>query len=265
MRFRRGPGNGMRRWSYGRVLPWLVVTARRQPALVWVAAAVVPAVVGYLVAVLVLFPAPIFAATRSVPRVIGQSLTEAREALERAGLDVEQAEAVPHPRAPRGTVIWQDPPAKTSVPEGTTVRLGVSAGAQRVPVPDLTGYDVELARQLIEAAGLRVDRVDATQAPVPRNVVVNTRPPAGTPLGPNGAVTLVVSVGAPTITVPSLAGLTLDEARAALEEAGLTLGEWYYRTTALGSPGTIFRQTPDAGTLSAPGTAVNVVVARRRR
>jgi serine/threonine-protein kinase len=71
-----------------------------------------------------------------------------------------------------------------------------------------------------------------------------------------------VSVGAPTIVVPDLAGLTLEEARAVLEQAGLTLGT-YFRRASSARPGTIVEQRPAAGTLAAPGVAVDVILARR--
>jgi serine/threonine-protein kinase len=79
---------------------------------------------------------------------------------------------------------------------------------------------------------------------------------------PGGSITLIVSLGAATIRVPSLRGLTVEEARLALETAGLALGTWFGQVTTEVAPGEVFYQEPSAGTLSAPGTAVNVRVAR---
>lgn len=228
----------------------------------WVVILAAPTLAGYVFAMLVLFPAPIFASAQTVPRVVGTESDAAQATLEGAGLTVGITEQVPHPEQPRGTVVWQDPPPGVRVAEGSAVQLFVSSGPQRVPVPDLTGYEARLAQQLITAAGLRMARIDSTQAPVPAGVVVNTRPPAGTTLLPGSGVTLVVSVGAPTITVPDLRALTRDDARWALEQVGLTLGTALYRTSGLADPGTIIGQDPAAGTLTAPGTAVNVTLAR---
>lgn len=220
------------------------------------------AVLGYAVAALLLFPAPILASRTSVPRVIGSDLQAAREAIARAGLKPEKAEEVRHPTLAPGTVVWQDPPPGVVVPQGTSVQLSVSTGPQRVPVPDVTGYDQSLGTELLEAAGLRVGAIESAQTAVPKGVIVNTRPPAGAALVPGGRVTVVVSVGAPTIVVPDLQGLTLEEARAALEQAGLSLGT-YFRRTSSARAGTIIEQRPAAGTLTAPGVAVDVILARR--
>ncbi|MDH4043434.1 MAG: PASTA domain-containing protein [Gemmatimonadota bacterium] len=221
-------------------------------------------VVGYGFAATILFPAPMFAARHSVPRVIGATEEAARETLRSAGFGVGAVDRAPHATVPQGAVFWQDPPPDVVALEATDVALTVSTGPQRVPVPDVAGYDAEDARRLIEGAGLRVGSTESTQAPTPRNVAVNTRPPAGATLPPGTDIVLVVSVGAATIRVPTLLGLTLDEARLALETAGLALGTSFAQTTDAAAPGEIFYQEPSAGTLSAPGTVVNVRMARSR-
>jgi serine/threonine-protein kinase len=218
------------------------------------------AAVGYAIAALIFFPAPIFAASKSVPRVIGMNLEAAQAAIAGAGLTTDRADDVRHPTAPPGTVVWQDPPPDVVVPQGSSVHLEVSQGPQRIPIPDVVGYEQAIARNLMEAAGLTVS-VDSAQTAAPKGVVVNTRPPAGRALVPGTRVTLVVSVGAPTIPIPDLTGLTLEEARAVLEQAGLTLGT-YFRRTSDQRPGTVIEQRPLPGTLGAPGVAVDVIVAR---
>lgn len=236
-------------------------TVRRGVA-VWGGALVGAFVVGYLIAAIMLFPAPLFSASISVPRVLGMPRDAASRVLDDAGLAVGAVETATHPTAARGDVVWQDPPPGVALEEGAPVQLTVSAGPSRIPVPDLAGYDGDLAGRLIQAAGLRVERVDSTQAPVPQGVVVNTRPPAGTPLLPGGGIVMVVSVGAPTITVPDLMGFTPEEAEAILQQVGLTLGTLARGRSAAAPPGTIVEQTPAAGTLAAPGRAVDVTLAR---
>jgi eukaryotic-like serine/threonine-protein kinase len=148
------------------------------------------------------------------------------------------------------------------VTSGTTVDLALSAGPQRVLVPDVAGYEEAAARLLVESAGLMVT-TEQTQTSAPKNVVVNSRPPAGTALNPGRAVTLVVSAGAPTITVPDVVGLTLQDARMRIEEAGLRAGTPLRRSTSVAQPGVVIEQRPQAGTLGAPGTSVDLVVAQQ--
>ncbi len=222
-------------------------------------------VIGYLFAATLVFPAPLIVHSKSIPRVIGADTTNARTTLSTAGFNVRTVESVTHPSAARGTVVWQDPPPSVVAPEGSTVEVSVSAGPQRVSLPDVTGFELGLAQMLIEKAGLIVARVERAQTAAPRGVAVNTRPPAGSFLLPGSGVTLVVSQGAPTITIPNLVGLTPDSARAALEDAGLQLGVESRRTVPSAQAGSIIQQNPGAGTLAAPGIAVDVVIARERR
>jgi len=142
------------------------------------------------------------------------------------------------------------------------VTLVVSNGPPKIPVPDVAGLDGELAQRLVAAAGLTVSQVESVQAAAPRGIAMLTRPPASTVLSPGAPVTVVVSRGAPTISVPGLLGLSQADARTRLEVEGLQLGTVARRRTGDASPGTVVAQRPAAGTLASPGTVVDIVVAR---
>lgn len=238
------------------------VGGKRRSRIVTAAALVTAFLFGYVVAATLLFPAPIFPRSQDVPRLLGMPLSEAGEELQSLGLSVADTEYVSHPETPAGRVVWQDPPASVAVPEGARLTLAVSRGPRPVQVPDVTGYDREVAMQLIEAAGLTVARVDTGVAPAERGVVVSSSPTAGRSLNPGSGVGLFVSVGNATIRIPDVTGLSVEEATVLLEEAGLVLGRTRTRTTSVHEPDLIFEQSPAGGTLSAPGAAVNVIVAR---
>jgi serine/threonine-protein kinase len=190
------------------------------------------------------------------------AVSDAERELESIGLAVAATELVSHPEYEQGRVVWQDPPPAVAVPEGARVSLAVSRGPRPVQVPDVTGYERDVAIQLIIAAGLSVSRVDTGLAPAERGVVVSSDPTAGRSLNPGSGVGIFVSVGTATIRIPNVVGLTVDEATVVLEEAGLILGTARTRTTNNNEPDLIFEQSPAEGTLSAPGAAVNVTVAR---
>ncbi len=217
---------------------------------------------GYLLAYLVMFPAPLLPGHESVPRLLGLTQAEAQAQLKSASLRAQDGGTESDATAPQGTVVWQDPPPGVLAPEQTPVTLVVSGGPPRVPVPDVAGFDGSIARRLIAAAGLTVGRAESIQAPTPRGVVMQTQPSAGSVLTPGGSVALVVSRGQPTITVPNLLGLSQADARARLESEGLRVGSATHRRTAEASPGTVVAQRPAAGTLAASGTIVDIVVAR---
>lgn len=217
---------------------------------------------GYLTAYLVIFPSPLLHGKDVVPRVIGLTLSEATKAVKKAGLQVQDGGSEPDPAAPKGVVTWQDPPGGVNAPAGLRVTLVSSDGPSKIPVPDVTGLQGGLAQRLVAAAGLTASPAESVQAAAPPGITMVSRPPAGTLLAPGSAVTVVVSRGAPTITVPDLLGMSQADARTRVELEGLQLGTVTRRRTRETNPGTVVAQQPVAGSLAAAGTVVDIVVAR---
>ncbi len=239
-----------------------VTPVDRRRAVRWALSGLGALVAGYLAAYLFIFPAPILPGHEAVPRALGLSLAEAQTLLQKAQLAFGDGGVEPHPTAPQGTVIWQDPPPGVIAPEGLKVTLVVSAGPPKIPVPDVAGLEAGLAQRLIAAAGLMVTQVESVQAAAPPGFAILTRPPAGTALPPGTALALVVSRGAPTISVPDLLGMSAADARTRIEMEGLALGTMTRRSTANATTGAVVAQRPAAGTLASPGTVVDIVVAR---
>ncbi|WEH42252.1 Stk1 family PASTA domain-containing Ser/Thr kinase [Streptomyces sp. NBC_01218] len=95
-----------------------------------------------------------------VPDVSGLSVEDATAALEEEGLKAEVEPGRVESSQVAGDVDRQAPDAGAEAAEGDTVRLTVSKGPPMVEVPDVTGRDVDEARELLEDAGfeVRVDR-----------------------------------------------------------------------------------------------------------
>lgn len=241
---------------------WEGITIDRRRVAIWAASAFGALFAGYLTAYLILFPAPLLPGHQAVPRVLGMSVAEAQAEVRKTQLEVTDGGAEPHPTAPQGVVIWQDPPPGVIAPDGAKVTLVSSGGPPKIPVPDVSNLETGLAQSLVAAAGLVVSQVESVQAAAPPGLAMLTRPPAGTALAPGAGVIMVVSRGAPTIAVPDLLGMASADARTRLELDGLQLGTVTRRRTAEASPGIVVGQRPAAGTLASPGTVVDIVVAR---
>lgn len=151
--------------------------------------------VGYLLAALLLFPAPLLPNEREVPRVIGTTVAQAERLLAQGGLKGELADRERHPTAAAGVVIWQDPAPGVAVPRGTTVAFTVSEGPPRVAVPDVRALSGDLAAQLLAAAGIAVASTDTVPSPLPAGLAVGTAPPARDSVRAGGAVVLHLSRG----------------------------------------------------------------------
>jgi serine/threonine protein kinase len=93
-----------------------------------------------------------------------------------------------------------------------------------VEVPDVVGIDVGQGTELLEEAGLEVSSTSRPSEDVPEGEIMEQTPEAGITVSPGQEVELVVSSGAPLVTVPSLVFATEAAAQAKLAELGLVYG-----------------------------------------
>ncbi|MEU6241302.1 Stk1 family PASTA domain-containing Ser/Thr kinase [Streptomyces sp. NPDC047024] len=92
-----------------------------------------------------------------IPDVTGESLDDATQDLTDAGLKVKVApERVYSSDYDKDQVVSQTP-AEGTAAEGDAVTLTLSKGPEMIEVPDVTGQDVDSAKQTLEAAGFQVE------------------------------------------------------------------------------------------------------------
>jgi len=128
-----------------------------------------------------------------VPDVMFFDLEEARRVMTAAGLAVGGIDSVPAD-TDRGVVVSTRPPEGTLRPPGARVDLVVSRGPAAVRIPEVAGLTEAVARERIEAAGLRIGLVSKRLDPRGRpGTVLSQRPNPGSFLPKGGRVDLVVN------------------------------------------------------------------------
>lgn len=219
--------------------------------------------IGYLLATRVLFPAPETPDDLvETPALLGLELTEARGALEEAGLVLASVDSMRHPSVHPGRILGQSPlPGQLTVPAGS-VRLTLSRGPQRTLVPDVYSLRGPEALAVLEASGFRV-AVDSVEDRLPKGSVVRVEPPPGTEVAVPTEVRLGISLGPALVDMPSLVGLQEEEAMQMLDSLGLVVSEVETRFRFGQNQGTVLEQEPAAETAVERGSAVRLVVARR--
>jgi eukaryotic-like serine/threonine-protein kinase len=128
-------------------------------------------------------------------------------------------------------------------------------------VPDVSDMSWERAEQLLLEQDLDPTRSDESNADVAEGNVIRTDPAAAVSVSPGQAVTVYVSAGVETATVPTLTGLSEEEARQALGDAGLRVGVITQNSDPSASGGTVLSASEDEGESVPTGTAVDLVVA----
>jgi membrane peptidoglycan carboxypeptidase len=127
-------------------------------------------------------------------------------------------------------------------------------------VPDVVGLKTEKAQNKIAAADF-TPKVEVVDDPAPKGTVIAQTPEGGTGAQLGSLVTLQVSSGvAPIVKVPRVIGLSEDDARAALEEAGFLVEVVQVETDDPDKIGVVVQQTPGGGVKAEAGTTVTLKV-----
>jgi len=216
-------------------------------------------ILAYLVVVLFIFPPGAPPVNAPVPDVLGLSFDEASTRLSAAGFSGARGESRYNVSSPRSTVLEQTPAAGMSEPKGTKIILDISAGQRRATVPNVVGLDRRQAAAALDKVGLEVGDVVERESPLPRDEVLSTSPTAGTAMILPSGVSLTISSGPATISVPFVVGQPFAAARTALEQVGLTATSTVDSTSNQAS-GTVTRQAPTEGTPVGAGTMIRLSV-----
>lgn len=94
--------------------------------------------------------------------------------------------------------------------------------AVQVEVPELSGHTEKEARELLEQAGLQMNRTEDNSLE-PAGTVLYQKPEAGEMIYQGEYVTVKISLGPERISMPDLRGMELEAAKAELEKQGLVL------------------------------------------
>jgi eukaryotic-like serine/threonine-protein kinase len=194
-----------------------------------------------------------------VPSVVGEKLDQALDDLRRANLKpkIVRVDA----NAPEDEVISQRPTAGASVEQGQTVTLKVSNGPKPVIVPNVVGSSFESANSALLGRGFAVRRRDV-ESDQPKDTVIAQSPDAGTYQPPNSTITLSVSKGPTTSTVPDVTSISQSDAVAQLKASGFKVSIVSQAVTDPSQDGIVQTQDPAGGTKFPPGTTVTIAVGK---
>ncbi|KJY39681.1 serine/threonine protein kinase, partial [Streptomyces sp. NRRL S-444] len=143
--------------------------------------------------------------------------------------------------------------------------VAILRGPEVVVVPDVKGRPLDDAKAELTKSGLAPGLVtQAFSQDVAQGSVISTDPTGGQKRSPDTAVAIVVSKGRP-VQVPNVAGRPLDQARAALQDAGLKVETAADQVNSPFPAGTVANQSIGAGAQAATGDTVTLTVSKGPR
>jgi beta-lactam-binding protein with PASTA domain/tRNA A-37 threonylcarbamoyl transferase component Bud32 len=196
-----------------------------------------------------------------VPDVKGQSINDATLALEEAGFVAipkeEESDSVE-----KDKVVRTNPRAGTELERGSEVEVYVSLGPSTVTVLNVVGLKDDIAIAQLSQEDFQVVTQEEASDTVAVGIVIRTDPVANTKAPRASTVTIFVSTGPSSVTVPSVVGKTEDEAVALIQS---TVGGAVKINSVSGNAGnkdTVRSQSPSAGTKVNKGSQVTIDVFR---
>ena len=134
---------------------------------------------------------------------------------------------------------------------------GCTPDTGNIEVPDVTGKPLDQARTLIEEQGLTVGAVDYVYSDkMPEGSIVDQSPRGGSKQAEGTKINLSVSQGVEQVEVPDLTNMTANEARTALQQAGLKYEAGAAEHSDTVKENHVVRQSPAAGEKVAKNSTV---------
>lgn len=192
----------------------------------------------------------------SVPDLRGMTKDQAQKALTDAGLKASEGDTVYSSDVEEGKVAEQSIAAGNSAKKGDTVTYHLSKGEEKVTIPNVVGQSQSNATSRLEAAGFAVDIAYQESTSVEKGNVISQSATGTAAKG--STITLTISSGAGSATIPNVVGQTQNDAIAALQAAGFSYSVEQMSSSTV-TKGTVIKQSPSSGS-GTKGATVTIYV-----
>jgi serine/threonine-protein kinase len=203
----------------------------------------------------------------TVPNLVGETVAAAQLMLQDDGL--KSTIKMSTTCADVGLVCSTLPAFKASIPVGGTVTLitaptpTTTTTPTEVAVPNVVGDSDTAACSSITSLGLTCSASSGASNTVPSGEVISTSPTAGTIVAAGASVSVLVSTGPASDTVPDVIQETQDQAEQTLQNAGLTVAIGscsQVSTLSNGESTEVTQQSPSPQQTVPPGTQVTLTI-----
>lgn len=195
-----------------------------------------------------------------VPDFRGMTIEEAEDKAEDLGIEVKIGKYEFSTEYEQDQIMDQDPNHGEMVAKGDTVTVDISKGGERGVIPNLIGKSEEDAKKMIEDYGFELGTVKEKESHEEKGTVIEQDPSAGSEGKQGDTINITISDGSGKEMgeVPYVLGMSEDEARAAIEEAGFKVGDVSEGVSSAYDNGQVMWQEYDAGTSVEKGTAIDI-------
>ena len=197
-----------------------------------------------------------------IPNLVGLTAEEAKSKTTGSSLIYEVVEEEYSADVPLGYIISQDPAyvENYKIKENNIIKVVVSKGQKIVEVPKVVGEEKNKAIQTLEALEIKVEVKEEFNNKLQAGYVISQDKEEKTKIKAGETVTITVSKGIEMVEVPNLVGKTEEEAKKAIEEAGLKLNTVLNVEDTSKDDGKVIKQSLDAASKVEKDSTITITV-----
>lgn len=200
-------------------------------------------------------------ASTTIPAVVGQQVGAVMSDFSAASLRTDTVEEFSETKG-RGTVLRTVPAAGEQVSKQSSVTVVVSKGQERYAVPKLVGTSATAVAEALSSQKLTPGPASqAYSEKVQAGRIIAQEPGPGVSVRRDTPVAVVVSKGREPIVVPTVTGLSADDAASKITDANLTVKRRADANSDTVAAGEVMAQQPDHGAVFR-GDQVEITVSK---
>ena len=183
----------------------------------------------------------------------------AKKKLEELGLKLEIVGTSESDR-PENSVLESIPEASAMVDKGSTVKVTISGGEEKVKVPDLRDYEVNYIKEVLTRLGLKYEITEEYSDVVEQGYLISQNPEKNTEVVKDTVIKLTISSGPEVkiVLIENYLGENIEEAQRKLEDLGLVVQVVEQETDRESENGIVIQQSLQRGNKVGVGTPITL-------
>lgn len=238
------------------------------------------ALLGALVAILVVAgvifgfskffgPSDDMAEVYAMENFVGKPLEEAEATLSKYDIEIDVLDVKERDDVPENTILSQSVEEGTEIQAGDEVAFVISKLKESITVPNLKNLTIQEAQDELENLDLKLSVEGHSYSnTVPKDKIIEQDPGSNSVVEPGTTIEVIVSLGkeaTETALVPNLKGVSVDRAKALLEQVGLALGNVSERDDNSVAVGEVVWQQYESGNKLEKGSTVDIIISAPRQ
>ncbi len=157
--------------------------------------------------------------------VVNLTEEEAKAALQKLSADFDITSSIAYSdEVEKGKVMEQFPSKESQISTDSKILLTISAGPEEFQLENYVGMQFDEANRKMSEIGLIVTKNEINDETMEAGKIISTVPEEGSLVTKGTEIVVVVSKGSELVTVPRLLNMKEEDAKKAIESAGLVVG-----------------------------------------